>query len=268
MAFAAFRLLASACAVLASSTAHAVPEIAWAVNFTFRAAPNPLSSLPAGDFIEIGAGVDPGSTPDPVSSLQLEAIRSLSAPPRILPYSPETAPLEFAPAYFVNIPFAGAPTSSWLITASDSTGTSAPVSTGAIAHPQLLPFITDIAVSDSSTTPTVSWTTPDLTGFDVDESSIRVIETDSELHLYQFDLGPPTSTMSFTIPDGLLISGESYLYMVVLTDQESGRLENWSSSFSPVTRVPEPGALALLLFALSTSALGRSRPPPRRTRGR
>jgi hypothetical protein len=244
------RVFILASAVFVADTARALPQISFDASFTFRAAPNPLSTLPAGDFVEIGAGISAGSTPDPISSVQLEATQGTLTVP--LSYSAETAPLDFAPAYFANIPFAGAPLGSWSITATDSTGTSAPVFTPALANPQLLPFITDITVSDSSTTPTVTWTTPDLAGFDVDETSIRLIDAYSQVHLYDFGLGPPTAAMSFKVPDGLLTPGGSYIYMVILTDREADSLENWSSSFSPVTRVPEPTSLTLMLATLAS----------------
>jgi hypothetical protein len=118
------------------------------------------------------------------------------------------------------------------------------------ANPQLLPFVTDITVSDTSSTPTVSWTLPDLTGFDVDQARFRIIDANTEVHFFNQLL--PTATTSFNVPAQLLVPGGSYIYAVVLQDEEIDGFENSSTAFSGVTRVPEPGILTLLLAALAS----------------
>jgi hypothetical protein len=213
-----------------------------------------------GDFIQIALTIDRFSTPDPLSSLRVEATQgALSVP---LPHIPQTA-LLFSPLYAAFIPFAGAPTGSWSITATDSAGTSAPVTTLPISHPVLLPSATDVRVSDAGTTPTVSWTLPDLTGFKVDAIQVRIIDASNELSLFGADVA--LSTTSFRVPRGILTPGSSYIYMVLLEDRasEGGGFEAWSHAFSGILRVPEPAAPVLILaaFAAVQAArwLGRAR---------
>jgi hypothetical protein len=224
-----------------------MPVITLNEFYTDRYAPHPLSHSPVGDFVRVLAGIDRASTTDPLSSLSVQATQgSLLLNLNYFPYSD----LILDPLYLVYMPFAGAETGvGWTITASDSTGTSAPVFTPAIGAPVLLPFVTNIAVSDTSATPTVSWTLPDLTGFSVDLIRLRIVDVSTELQLTNFAL--PASSTSFTVPDGILVSGKSYIYRVILFDQAVGLgTENRSNAFSGITTVPEPGTGMLLLAAL------------------
>jgi len=249
MASTRFQTLILAGAVLAAAAAPvgAAPIISFSDFYTDRYAANPLSSLPDGDFVQINAGIASASTPDPVSSLSVAATQgSLTVP---LNYFPFTGSI-FDPLFSQWISFAQAETGiGWTITATDSTGTSAPVFTPAIAAPVLLPYATDVTVSDTSTTPTVSWTLPDLTGFSVDLVRFRIIDASSEALLTNETLSPAAT--SFMVPDGILAPGESYIYRVILVDQ-ANTIENSSNAFSSVTTtVPEPGTLTLLLAALT-----------------
>jgi hypothetical protein len=238
----------SATAVLAAMTAPvgAAPIITGADSFTAHRASG-LSSLPAGDFVQIYVGIDAASTPDPLSTLSVVATRGpLSVP---LNHFPQWDPIFGRGNYVADTPFAD-PDGSWSITATDSTGTSAPVLIRANANPQLLPFVTGITVSDTSTTPTVTWTLPDLTGFDVDRASFRIIDANTEVQLFTDSF--PTATTSFNVPAPFLVQGRSYIYAVVLQDLDiDGSFENSSTVFSGVTRVPEPAILMLMLAALA-----------------
>ena len=249
--FRSFRMLISS-AVLAAlaAPAGAAPIIFQADALRTNFAPNSLATIPEGDFVQLFAGIHGASTPDPISSLSVQATQGSL-----------TVPLTFASTfdlylrngeapYIAFIPFAGAPTGSWSITATDSTGTSLPLGTVPIFVPQLVPFVTAIRVSDTSTTPTVSWTLPDLTGFDVDQTLVAILDATTERYLFATYL--PTATTSFAVPGGILTPGGSYLYSVGLEDQHSfaGPAENSSAAFSGVTRVPEPGILTLMLAAL------------------
>jgi hypothetical protein len=250
MASASFRMHIPASAVLVSTVlvagaapVGATPIISFVYGHTVRNAPNPLS-IPDGDFLELGAGISSSSTPDPISSLSVQATQGLLTLP--LNYNPRTAAL-FDPLFNRYIPLAEArPEIGWTITATDSTGTTDPTFTEGIANPVLLPFVTGITVSDSSTTPTVSWTLPDLTGFSVDEIRLRIIDASTEANLFE-STPLPIATTSFMVPNGILTSGKSYVYRVIL-DQNF----EWSSTFSGVTRVPEPGALVVVLAALAS----------------
>lgn len=86
------------------------------------------------------------------------------------------------------------------------------------------------------------------TGFDIDQAAIRMIDTASEVHLHDFGLGPPTPTMSFRVPDGVLLPG----------------VENGFSPFS----TPEPGFLTALLLALASIAAARAIRATERSGGR
>ena len=245
-----FQMLLLASAMLAATAAPvgATPVVSFADFYTDRFAPSPLASFPVGDFVAIVASIDGASTPDPISSLSVEATQGSSTV--ALNYSSSVA-LISPGLYSTRIPFAGAVTSvGWSITATDSTGTSAPVFTPPIVSPALLPFVTDIAVSDMSTTPTVSWTLPDLTGFSVDLARIRIIDANTGLQLFGAQL-PTIASTSFMVPFGILAPGGSYVYRVSLADQAGGTLDNQSNAFSGVATVPEPGTLTLLLAGLT-----------------
>ena len=196
--------------LVAVDPAGAAPTIGTVGYFTDRFAPNPLASLPDGNFAQITATV---FTSDPLASLTVVATRGTSTV--ALPYFPYTAPILFGPMYTTFIPFTiGDPTEPWTITATDSTGTSVPVITDPIFNPQLIPFVTAVTVSDHSTTPLVSWSEPDLTGFDVDDVDIRIIDNISEFQVFQ-----TTSFLgntSFPVPAGILQPGRSYIYRISL----------------------------------------------------
>lgn len=147
----------------------------------------------------------------------------------------------------------------WTATATDSTGsTSALFPT--LADPELLPFIGNITVSGAGLTPTVSWTLPDLTGFDADDIQFRVIRATGGQILNQ---ALSLSTTSFTVPTGVLLDGESYFFRLILRDFTSdGLLENRSNAFSSmvtVNAVSEPGTMGLLGLGLASLLFARSR---------
>jgi hypothetical protein len=230
-----------------AAPASAAPTFTSTFHATDRFTANPLASLPDGDFVQIAASVLGTSTSDAFASLSVVATQGMSTVP--LSFFPFTAPIIANPVYLAFIPFAGAPTGSWSITATDSMGTSAPALTPPIAAPQLIPFVTGVTVSDASTTPTVSWSLPGLAGFDVDQARIRIIDAVSEVQL--FTTAFPTATTSFLVPPDILQPGGSYIYRVSLEDLE------FDPAFGLTEVVPEPtgltlgglGALGLLAYA-------------------
>lgn len=150
--------------------------------------------------------------------------------------------------------FAGNPVP-WSYTAIDSTGSTAGLFP-LIAEPVLLPFAFNVEASDGSATPTISWLLPDLSSYDVDRIRLRAIDAASGSQIFQTALS--SSATSFTLPTGVLQSGHSYYYRVMLEDLEDGILENRSNAFTSVaTAVPEPGTLSILLLVIAGIAAAR-----------
>lgn len=155
--------------------------------------------------------------------------------------------------------FAGA-TSPWSYTITDSTGST----TGLfplIASPSILPFAQNVAVSDNSKRPKISWALPDLSAFDVDRVRLRVLDEDqSGLIIHQADLAPDSD--SYLIPAGVLEANHRYTYVVMLDDIENGLLENRSRvrSPAPIAAIPEPGTFAMLATGvLAVAGMARRR---------
>jgi hypothetical protein len=185
--------------------------------YTANFAPNGLVSQPEGAFVFVGAIVNPASTSDPISSLSVVGKQgSLTQPLSFNPY----VQTRYPGLYQALMPLAGAVTGvGWSITATDGTGSSAPSVTAPISNPVVLPFVADISVSDASTTPTVSWTLPDLTTYSVDSVFVRIIDANTENQLFfQAELGGSPLATSLEVPDGILQPGQTYIYRVSLVD--------------------------------------------------
>ena len=131
-----------------------------------------------------------------------------------------------------------------------------------IPDPELLPFATDVQASDHGATPTITWSLPDLSGFDVDRIRLRAIDAMSGAQIFQTNLAAEAT--SFTLPNGVLLAGHSYYYRVILEDLNNGLLENRSNAFSAAATtvsVPEPGTLGLITMTLLAGVLGLRRRP-------
>ena len=142
-----------------------------------------------------------------------------------------------------------------------------------------LPLVTNVAVSDNSTTPTISWTNPgDMTG--VDQIVVRVVDTVADTFFTEVyrQVITDLSTESITIPESFLFAGDFQL-RVELRDQEvvtdilngvertSERNVSRSTNISDITVValPLPGTVSLLLAGLVAFGwLGRTRPLAKR----
>lgn len=126
-------------------------------------------------------------------------------------------------------------TGSWQITATRASEW-VQVSTPAIANPQVVPLVENLQVSGTGLTPEVTWKVPDLTGFDVDRIRVMALDTGRSAgvlrdHIFvSQDL--PTNTTRFTIPAGVLETGRTYVFRVLLEDLEGTDLENCSSTFT------------------------------------
>lgn len=138
-------------------------------------------------------------------------------------------------------------TGSWQINATDGTSSAGPVLTPAIANPQLIPLLQNVQIVGTGVTPTITWTVPDLTGFDIDRIRVRAADATRGQFFQSGSLSPMAT--SFTIPSGVLTVGQPVAFRLLLEDRESTGLENrsstWSQAFTPAP-IPEPGTLLLI----------------------
>jgi hypothetical protein len=171
---------------------------------------------------------------------------------RALPFTPFTV----FPTMFRSLePFDPALTGAWSITATNGSDSAGALLTLAIANPQLLPFAESLQVVGAGPTPTVTWSLPDLTGFDVDYLRFRAYnDIDDDVIL---NLVLPLATSAFALPGGLLAPGVPYVFSVSLHDAD----ENVSTAFTQSGYfVPEPGTAELLGVGLvGLTASGRHR---------
>ncbi len=137
---------------------------------------------------------------------------------------------------------------------------------------QFLPLVSNVTVSDSSQTPTVSWTNPaDTTG--VDQIVVRIVDTVADTFFTEVYRTVITdlSTTSVDIEEGFLYAGNFQL-RVELRDQEvvtdilngvdrtMERNVSRSTHISDIAVVPLPGSVYMLLSALAVFGwFGRKR---------
>jgi hypothetical protein len=148
----------------------------------------------------------------------------------------------------------------WQIAANNGAET-AYANTHVLDSPQLLPLAQNLAVSGSTgaLTPTLTWTqfntsiyhgysgTP-VEGSDSYRLMLRIRQPN---YRSVWDSATfSTSSTSFTLPTGILATGQSYVMdlMMVQFEYESGQwyLENRSQTFAAYNSVPIPGAIWLL----------------------
>jgi hypothetical protein len=211
--------------------AAALPTVFAYGHFTDRFGSHALPEMPVGDKVQIWAALD---TNDPIGSPTISVEVRQGNATHTLDYIGPLYPIfENYHLYYKFIDFDPALTGPWEIVPTDSTGTGPSNFTNAMAEPEFLPLVDDIAVQGTPLGARVSWTLPNLTGFDVDGIFVRVIEAISGRHMWSTDFLPPQST-SFTPPPGVLQAGVDYVYWVSLADSDTEvtYLENSSKAFS------------------------------------
>ena len=131
---------------------------------------------------------------------------------------------------------------SWRIIAERGEAKGTPLLTRTLPKPREVPLARNVRVTASGAQPSVSWELPSLAGFDIERIRIRVR---GGKRLYERFLDvlhvsgalPPTAT-TFTIPAGVLTSGERYIFEVLLENLQGGALANRSVSSSTPYTVP------------------------------
>ena len=153
---------------------------------------------------------------------------------RPLPFTPFTV----FPTFFRSLdPFDPSLTGTWSITAANGPDSAGPILTNAILNAQLVPLAQNLALVGGGATPTLTWTLPDLTGFDVESTRIFVYDDANDDVVFNPLLaGTPTQ---YAIPGGVLLPGVPYVFAVILNDDESFGTESRSVSIH-ATGIPRP----------------------------
>jgi hypothetical protein len=198
-------------------------------HFTDRRGLHSLPEAVVGDKVQIAAFLD---STDPIGSPTISVQANQGGTTLTLDPIPPIHPmLEGLYLYVKFIDFDPGLTGSWEFIPTDSTGTGLSTIGIPIVDPEFVPLVKDITVHGTSLGARVSWTVPNLAGFDVDGITVRVIEATSGRHMWQSDY-LPVQTTSFTPPPGVLEAGVDYVYWIHLADFEGDYLENSSKAFS------------------------------------
>jgi len=215
--------------------ATAQPAIQAPAFYTDRWGPSVAFPTLNGDYLHLFATVLSPDQPN-----QVTAVATQGAIVRNMAFfsGPIFAEKNFE-SYLTNTSLTGP----WNLTVTDTHG-STNGSFAAIADPEFLPLMQNVQVSGAGTTPTVSWTLPNLSGFDVDAIRVRAVIAGTGVQIFQSAL-LPTTTSSFSFQSGVLALGETYEFRILLEDFVGQMEENRSNTFSPlltttVAAVPEP----------------------------
>jgi hypothetical protein len=216
-----------------AANAWALPTAFFYRQNTDRIGPHSFPGIiPVDDKVQIFAAID---STDPIGSptISVQAVQggtTLSLDPTgpLFPF------LDGYHTYYRFIDFDPSLTGAWEIIPTDSTGTGPSTFTNAFVEPEFVPLVKDIKVQGTSLGTTVTWTLPNLAGFDVDGLHFCVIEAASGRHIWNYSGNlPPLQTTSFTVPPGVMQVGVDYVYRVGLVDVEGSDVEeNVSLAYS------------------------------------
>jgi hypothetical protein len=221
-----------------AAQASALPTVIAYGHFTDHLAQSPIPSFEVGEKVQIFAVLD---STDPVRSptISVEAVQG--AKTEALPQPPNDDPIfQGQHLYSKFIDFEPTLTGPWEIIPTDSTGIGPSTFTNAIVEPEHLPFVENITLGGTPIGDRVTWTLPNLDGFDVDGVFVGIVEAPSGSQVWGSDL-LPVHTTSLDIPAGVLEVGVDYVYGVQLGDLEGGRAENVSRAFTRAFRYTLPG---------------------------
>jgi hypothetical protein len=211
----------------------ALPVVVGAAQQTDRFGPHSFPGwIPVGDKVQVFAAIDssdPGGSP----TISVQAVQGGTT--LALDYfDPNNHPIYEGYPYYIYYNFIDIDpglTGSWKITPTDSTGTGLPTFGDAITEPEFLPLVEDVAVQGTPLGARVTWTLPNLDGFDVDDVAVLIIEAVSGSNLWQ-SASLPVETTTFEPPAGVLKVGVEYVYGIILEDIEGQLYENLSWAFS------------------------------------
>jgi len=139
----------------------------------------------------------------------------------------------------VTVKITGTP---WLdqieIIATNTNGDSSRVLTHILDNEQMLDYAENIVITGASLAPTISWDTVS----DADRYRIRIYNSSDE-RIFDSDLvGSDFTATSYTVPSGVLTSGEDYYVRVISNDYEmedgTWELENRSSNYASFSTAP------------------------------
>jgi PEP-CTERM motif-containing protein len=215
-----------------AANAWALPTAYFYRQSTDRIGPHSFPGFPVGDKVQIFAAID---STDPIGSptISVQAVQG-GTTLTLDPTGPLFPFLEEFHTYYKFIDFNQAFTGAWEIIPTDSTGTGPSTYTNAFVEPEFVPLAENIKVQGTSLGATVTWTLPNLAGFDVDGLHFCVIEATSGRHIWNYSGNlPPLQTTSFTVPLGEMQVGVDYVYRVGLVDVEGSDVEeNVSLAYS------------------------------------
>ena len=124
----------------------------------------------------------------------------------------------------------------WQVIVERATVKAPPVLTRRLANPQKVPLVNNLRVTGEGLEPRLSWELPDLAGFDIDRIRVAVragrrVQGRFLEVVYISHALPPDAT-AFRMPAGVLVTGQSHIFQVMLEDLEDGELENRSLTFT------------------------------------